>query len=213
MNVRLTWCVCTLILCLVKFLSFNNLSHYLCHDSRSYAIRECLKCKIRFILLISFVETHIYSPFILLNLMIMYPRIRLSSSSLNYSLGEILNHSNIENIWQISLIRGILWKLSLCLGYKPKEMKHVEKDLYLLGISSLSAIPITVESKRRQKNDFFKSNYQKAIHLAWVFQSMHPWSHFLNLPSCLLYGFVCVCVCVIIWRNLLAYGGKKLLFC
>ena len=52
MNVRLTQCVCTLILCLVKFLSFNDRGHYLCYDSRSYAIRECQKYKIRFILLI-----------------------------------------------------------------------------------------------------------------------------------------------------------------
>lgn len=52
MNVRLTQCVCTLILCLVKFLSFNNRGHYLCYDSRSYAIRECQNYKIKFILLI-----------------------------------------------------------------------------------------------------------------------------------------------------------------
>lgn len=125
-------------------------------------------------------------------LIIMLPRIRLSSSSFNYSLGEILNHFNTENIWQISLIRGILWKFSLCLGYKHRDEACGERPLSLWNFKSFCNTQNTGFTQKG-KNDFLKSNYQKAIHLAWAFQSTHPWSHFLNLPYCLMYGFVDVC--------------------
>lgn len=83
-------------------------------------------------------------------------------------MGEILNHFNIANIWQISLIREIFIKVFIVSWIKAQRNETCgERPLPPWNFKSFcNKHNSGVIEDQKKKKDFLKSNYQKAIHLA-----------------------------------------------